>query len=93
MKRRKKTVLFCSLIFSLIGALLLYTQSNNFRNNLKRGIEYYATQAIHGSLTIASLEGNIFNGIELHQLEIKDSIKLVGEKDEIKMSHGTCFKF
>ena len=97
MKRRKKAAIFCSLIFSLIGALLLYTQSNNFRNNLKRGIEYYATQAIHGSLTIASLEGNIFNGIELHQLEIKDSINkpviylhcLKAEWDLKKLIHKT----
>ncbi|RXQ96223.1 translocation/assembly module TamB [Ancylomarina salipaludis] len=74
MKKRKIAFISCCLILFLIGILLLYTQSNSFRNNLKRTIELYASQAIHGSLNIASLEGNIFSGIELHKLEVKDSM-------------------
>lgn len=74
MKKRKKASIFCILILFIIGALLLYTQTSSFRNNLKAGIEYYGSQAIHGNINIASINGNIFTGLEFHEIEVKDSI-------------------
>lgn len=74
MKKRKKRHIFLILILLIIGSVLLYTQSNSFRNNLKTGIEYYGSQAIHGNINIASLDGNIFTGLELHKFEVRDSM-------------------
>ncbi|MGB5989102.1 MAG: translocation/assembly module TamB domain-containing protein [Marinifilaceae bacterium] len=74
MKKRKIILIIISPILLIIIVTLIYSQTNNFRNNLKLGIEYYANKSINGNLKIRSIEGNIFTGLKINEIELKDKL-------------------
>lgn len=74
MKKRKIILIIISTILLIFIAVLIYSQTNNFRHNLKLGIEYYANKSINGHLKIRSIEGNIFTGLKINEIELKDNL-------------------
>ncbi len=81
--------IFALVLLLLIGAVLLFSQTQLFRDIARDQVIKATGDLIQGELTIGRIGGNLFTGISVHDVEVRDAAgQLVALVPEVSVSYS-----
>lgn len=84
----KYTGIVLAVIILLMAAALLLIQTSFFKEKLKLRVISLVKNELNLTLSIEELDGNFYNNIILHQVELRDADSLLAAFDDLKLHYN-----